>query len=100
MRSSVAESVTRRGYWIGVATLTLVQVGLAVWAGLYDVEPPAGDEGGPAVESSDPMLLLMYSPLGMAVVLGVLQFLAANVLFWLGAWVWLVWRRGRGSPAK
>lgn len=100
MRSSVTESVTRRGYWLGVGGLMLILIVLAAWAGLYHVEPQDGGGAGPAVENVDPVMQMMYSPLGMGIVLLVLQFLAANVLFWLGVGGLRLLRRGGDAASN
>ncbi|MFA9477663.1 hypothetical protein ACERK3_05075 [Phycisphaerales bacterium AB-hyl4] len=96
MRSGLAESVSRRAYWIGVGTLMVLMIILSAWTGMYSFERQEGRDG-PAIENVDPVLQMMYTPLGMAIVLLILQFLFANVLFWLGAWLWYLATRRSGE---
>ena len=95
LRSDV--SVSPPAAWLPWAGLSLL-IGLSWWAGLYAVETAAGD-AEQRVTTSDPMSEILYSPLGNAVVLLVLQFTAANVLFWAGVWVGLRVRRP-ASPGE
>ncbi|MEM7626747.1 MAG: hypothetical protein AAF333_14230 [Planctomycetota bacterium] len=85
-RVRVFESVSRRIYWIGTGVLTLALIALSWWADLYNVKTPE-EHADQRVTTGDPMTEILYSPVGNAVVLLVFQFLAANVLFWVGAWV-------------
>ncbi|MEM1213755.1 MAG: hypothetical protein AAGI68_15815 [Planctomycetota bacterium] len=84
--------VSRRAYWIGTGVITAVLIALSLLAGFYYTELPEGDPDT-RVSSGHPILELIYTPLGNATVLLVLQFLAANVLFFIGAWM-LEKRRG------
>ncbi|MEX0653769.1 MAG: hypothetical protein WD534_10470 [Phycisphaeraceae bacterium] len=96
MRARFIEAVSRRVYWAGVAMITLVLVGLSIWGEMYDLAVEEGGGGGPAIENPDPVMRMMYTPIGVAVILLVLQFLAANVLFWVGAWGWWKLREAGG----
>ena len=91
-RERVFESVTRRTYWIGTGVLTLVLAGLSWWGGLYITRTPE-EHLDQRLTSNDPISQILYSPLGTVVVLLTFQFFAANLLFWLGAWVRLRLRR-------
>lgn len=88
----VFASVSRRTYWVGTGAITLGLAALSWWAGFYVVRE-AEENAAAQVTTGDPMTEILYSPLGTIVVLGVLQFLFANVLFWAGAWVALKLRR-------
>ncbi|MEM8738915.1 MAG: hypothetical protein AAGG38_10635 [Planctomycetota bacterium] len=92
---AVFGSVSRRAYWIGNGVLTAALAALSWWAGFYHVVVPE-EHADERVTSNDPISEVLYSELGTAVVLLVFQFLLANVLFWIGAWVRLKWR-GRGE---
>ena len=94
MRVQLFESVTRRGYWIGIGVLTAVLIGLSLWFDLYsEMAMGEADPGAPAIRQDDPVLRMLYNPVGVAVVLLVIQFMVANVLFWAGVWVWTRVRR-------
>jgi hypothetical protein len=89
----VFEAVSRKQYWLGIGLLIAGLIVLSWWMGWYVVD----DEGTVAeaqVHTNDPMMEILYSPLGNAVVLLVLQYAVANLLFWGGVWVWLRVRGG------
>ncbi|MEO1236080.1 MAG: hypothetical protein AAFX76_04760 [Planctomycetota bacterium] len=93
-------SVSRRAFWAGTGLITLVLVGVTAWMGGYVVKVPEENLDA-RVTTNDPMTEILYSPVGNAVVMLVLQFLGANVLFWVGVWVWGKFEdkfRGRGEP--
>ena len=71
-----------------MGTLTLALIVLSWWLGLYAVEA-VEEQSQTRVSGGDPLGEFLYSPLGNAVVMLVMQFLLANVLLWLGVWVWL-----------
>ncbi|MEM6553901.1 MAG: hypothetical protein AAF750_17430 [Planctomycetota bacterium] len=85
-------AVSRRAYWIGTGILTAVLAVLSWLAGFYYAQLPE-TESDTRVSSGHALLELIYTPLGNATVLLVFQFLAANVLFFIGAWM-LEKRRG------
>ncbi|MEM6392835.1 MAG: hypothetical protein AAF797_08700 [Planctomycetota bacterium] len=76
--------VSRRAYWIGTGILTAILAALSWLAGFYYTQLPETD-ADTRVSSGHAILELIYTPLGNATVLLVLQFLAANVLFFIGA---------------
>lgn len=84
----VFEAVPRQAFWIGIATIMAGLIALSWWGGLYEVDTATSDAEA-RVTTNDPMTEILYSPLGNAVVLLVLQFIAANLLFWPGVWLWL-----------
>lgn len=95
-KQRVFDSVSRRAYWVGIGGVTFGLIVLSIFAGYYRVDI-AEENMDTQMGGTDPMIAFLYSPLGNAVVLAVLQFLAANVLFWVGAWVWLRVGRVMGS---
>ncbi|MEM9915811.1 MAG: hypothetical protein AAF911_12690 [Planctomycetota bacterium] len=84
----VFEAVSRRGYWIGIGSIVLVLIGLSIWGGLYSVKVHEENLNA-QVQTNDPLTEILYSPLGNAVVLLVLQYVLANLIFWPAAWVGL-----------
>ena len=99
------DSVSRRTYWLGVGTLMLALIVVSWWLGLYTVDA-VEEQTQTRVSGGDPLGEFLYSPLGNAVVMLVMQFLLANVLFWGGAWATRpLWRGDRqaggaaGGPA-
>ncbi len=79
------DSLSRRTYWLGVGTLMLALIVVSWWLGLYTVEA-VEEQSQTRVSGGDPLGEFLYSPLGNAVVMLVMQFVLANVLFWGGAW--------------
>lgn len=75
-----------------MAGITLGLAAVSWWAGFYQVDT-APEVAAARVTTNDPLTEILYSPLGTIVVLGVLQFLLANVVFWAGAWIFLKARR-------
>jgi hypothetical protein len=76
--------------WVGGIIVVLIAV--SIGAGFYAVDTATSDPEA-QVRTNDPMMEILYSPLGNAVVLLVLQFAVANVLLFSGIWVWLRVRR-------
>ncbi len=91
-RPRVFEAVSRRGYWIGIGSIMAGLIGVSIWAGFYAVKV-AEDNVDARVSTGDPLTEILYSPIGNAVVLLVLQYFAANLLFWPAAWVGLRLKR-------
>jgi uncharacterized membrane protein YhaH (DUF805 family) len=89
--------ISRKAYWLWIAALMVVLIVASLVGGLYtsmeiseiNVDPTAGGPTTPGMEHRDPFTAFLYSRLGLVVILGVLQFLAANILFWTGAWVFV-----------
>lgn len=82
------EAVSRRTYWIAIAPLTLLMAGLTVLAGIYDFSQPE-ETIGPSVRNQSAIPTeILHSPIGQVILLGVFQFLAANLVFWGGLWLW------------
>lgn len=96
MRAATFEAVSRRTYWIGVGSITLALVVLSVWLGAYEVDPVEPSEPVEGVSRPDPLSAFLFTPLGNAVVLLLLQFIAANLVFWTGVALWRGVRRPRG----
>ncbi|MEM6460202.1 MAG: hypothetical protein AAF710_12510 [Planctomycetota bacterium] len=90
------ESVSRRTYWVGVGVLTLALIVLSYVLGWYGIAPPV-EHADERLRSDDPLNVISYSRLGNATVMLVLQFFAANCLFWFGVWVWLKFTRRRAG---
>jgi len=78
---SLFPPVRRQTYWIGIATLMAVFIGLSIWAGLYFTQRPE-EHADQRIQSNDPLALFLYSPVGNAVVMLLGQYLLANVVFW------------------
>ncbi|MEO0515463.1 MAG: hypothetical protein AAF086_09255 [Planctomycetota bacterium] len=88
----VFEAVSRRGYWIGIGSIMAVLIAVSIWAGFYAVKV-AEENMDARVSTGDPLTEILYSPIGNAVVLLVLQYAAANFFFWPAAWVGLRLKR-------
>lgn len=90
---SVFESVSRRTYWLWIAGLMVVLIVASIVGGFYNLEiseldvDPAGGPATPGIEHRDPITAFLYSRVGLVVILAVFQFIAANLLFWPGAWL-------------
>lgn len=80
--AQIVASLTRRQYWLIIAVIMLVLIGLSIWAGFYHIDEPAGNADGRAVQHSNPLEAFAWTPLGNAVILAVIQFVAANALLW------------------
>jgi hypothetical protein len=85
--------LTRRQYWIGITLIVLALVSLSYFRGCYHLDLPQ-ENADEQLHSGDPLTGFLWSPLGNAVVLFVLQLLAANVLLLIGLWVRAKLRRG------
>ncbi len=81
-QAMLVESLTRRQYWLIIAAIMLVLIGLSVWMGFYYIDEPPVDAEGRAVQHSNPLEAFAWTPLGNAVILAVIQFAAANALLW------------------
>lgn len=80
--AEIVASLTRRQYWLIIAVIMLVLIGLSVWAGFYHIDPAERNADGRAVQHSNPLEAFAWTPLGNAVILAVIQFAAANALLW------------------
>jgi|GEM_PF-2348501 len=78
-----------------MAGLIAVFVGLSVWLGLYYTETPA-ENFEQQLRPTDPLSQFLYSPAGNAVMITVLQYALANVVFWPVLWLWQKIRGTRG----
>ncbi len=97
MQAALFESVTRRQFWIGTLTLTAGLIVASWFAGFYGVtDTTPGGPGEDQARAEDPLAAFLFSPLGNVVILLVLQFLTAVVLFWI---VIAAWSRARRRPA-
>lgn len=91
--------LTRQQYWLSIAGIMLGLIVLCIALGYYRVDTPE-ENMATEMRSNDPMSVLLYSPLGNAVVLLLLQYLLANVLLWPTVWVIAKVRSaGRGRAA-
>jgi len=76
-------SLSRKQYWLAILVIMLVMIGLSAWAGWYHGQDEPVVSDADTVGRNDPLTTFMFTPVGNAMVLGVVQFLAANVLMWI-----------------
>jgi hypothetical protein len=89
--------LTRRGYWYCIGGIMLGLIILCIVLGYYSVNTPE-ENMATEVRNNDPLTVILYSPLGNATVLLVLQFLLANVLLW--PTVWLINKFKSAEPSR
>ena len=80
--AEIVASLTRQRYWLIIAVIMLVLIGLSIWAGFYQVDATEGNADGRAIQHDNPLEAFAWTPLGNAVILAVIQFIIANVLLW------------------
>ena len=69
-----------------MAGLIAVFIGLSIWLGLYYTQTPA-ENTDQQLRPTDPLSQFLYSPVGNALMITVLQYVLANVVFWPALWL-------------
>ncbi|MEX0884834.1 MAG: hypothetical protein WD009_00205 [Phycisphaeraceae bacterium] len=96
-RRSVFESVSRRGYWLGIASIMAALILLFWLLDWYQPPEPPEDAPGRSIRRDPTGADWLYSPLGVFIIILLLQFCLANALFWPA--VWLRSKIARPRPA-